>query len=81
MVPISRGWVFAVILGQRSTKLSCQVGLLPYSRCGSPMAEDHREGRRFDADGFSNFFPEDDPELVGEAWKLYDEIRNGEGTR
>jgi len=45
------------------------------------MAEDHREGRRFDADGFSNFFPEDDPELVGEAWKLYDEIRNGEGTR
>lgn len=38
------------------------------------LAEDAREGGRFDADGFSNFFPEegrDNPDLVAEAWRLY----------
>lgn len=40
------------------------------------LAEDAREGSRFDADGFSNFFPEegrDCPAMVAEAWRLYQE--------
>jgi hypothetical protein len=38
------------------------------------LAEDKREGGRFDRDGWGNYFLEDwkhDPEAVEEAWRLY----------
>jgi hypothetical protein len=41
------------------------------------LDEDARAGGKFDAEGFSNFFPEDDPDQVRLAWVIYDEIRNG----
>lgn len=42
------------------------------------LLEDAREGgKHFDATGFSQFNPEEDPETVREAWLIYDEIVNG----
>jgi hypothetical protein len=35
------------------------------------MREDAREGSRFDAEGFSNFFPEEESLIVGAAWEVY----------
>ena len=35
------------------------------------LAEDSREGGKFDAEGFSNFFPEEDSLIVGAAWEVY----------
>jgi hypothetical protein len=40
------------------------------------LAEDAREGSRFDREGFANYFMEDwrhDPDAVEQAWLLYDE--------
>lgn len=37
--------------------------------------EDAREGSKFDAAGFANFFPEEnktDPEAVEQAWRVYE---------
>ena len=42
------------------------------------LAEDDRSGSHFDAIGFAQFFPEDDPAAVRAAWWTYDEIVNGE---
>lgn len=42
------------------------------------LAEDAREGSRFEREGFANFFLEDwrrDPDAVEQAWLLYDEHR------
>jgi hypothetical protein len=42
------------------------------------LAEDKREGSRFDREGWSNFFLVDwekDPDAVEEAWLIYDEMR------
>jgi hypothetical protein len=33
--------------------------------------EDRREGGRFDAIGFGQFFPEHDPHVVADAWLYY----------
>jgi hypothetical protein len=41
------------------------------------LAEDALKGSKFDAHGFSNFFPGEDPDYVGSAWVIYDEIRSG----
>ncbi len=41
------------------------------------LSEDKREGGRFDADGFSNFFPEYGPVEVREAFRIYEAIRDG----
>lgn len=38
------------------------------------LAEDEREGSHFDAEGFSNFCPEEDPEDIRAAWLLYERI-------
>ncbi len=42
------------------------------------LLEDEREGSRFDAEGFSNFCPEEAPADVHEAWLLYDTIRSAD---
>jgi hypothetical protein len=44
------------------------------------LAEDKREGGRFDREGWSNFTLEDwrrDPDAVDEAWMIYNLIRDG----
>jgi hypothetical protein len=35
------------------------------------LAEDKREGSRFDPIGFCQFFPEEHPETIRNAWELY----------
>jgi hypothetical protein len=42
------------------------------------LDEDAREGSRFDAEGFSNFCPEEAPADVHAAWLIYDDIRSRE---
>jgi hypothetical protein len=42
------------------------------------LFENDRKGSRcdrFDAAGFADFFASEDPDIVQEAWKLYDGIR------
>ena len=40
------------------------------------LAENEREGSKFDADGFANFFRGEDPDKVRDAWWLYDQVVN-----
>jgi len=41
------------------------------------LAEDARVGRRFDADGFYDFFPDHDHDAICLAWSIYDQMRKG----
>lgn len=41
------------------------------------LAEDERENGHFDAEGFSNFCPEEDPADITAAWLIYDNIVYG----
>lgn len=49
------------------------------------FAEDRRGATdgvgRFDAESFSNFFPDEKPEVVKEAWGLYREVRRTRSFR
>lgn len=45
------------------------------------LAEDAREKSHFDATGFDNFCPEEQPETVREAWSIYDQIVFGRVDR
>ena len=42
------------------------------------LAEDYRGNSRFDVTGFSNFFPEEIPEVVGMAWTMYQDWHNAD---
>jgi hypothetical protein len=44
------------------------------------LSEDARQGSRFEADGFANFFPETNDEDIREAWLEYENIRDGHNT-
>ena len=43
------------------------------------LAEDEREGGTFDAIGFGQFFPEEHPNIVRDAWQYYRDYHYNRG--